>query len=104
MENKTYHIQYLPIFKEDLSGIVDYITQVLHNPRAAERLVNDVEVAIYHRLKAPLGYAPYPTNTKRPHPYYRIQVRNYSIFYVVKDKTMEVRRIIYNKRDIKNLL
>jgi len=104
MENKTYHIQYLPIFKEDLSGIVDYITQVLHNPRAAERLVNDIEVAIYHRLKAPLGYAPYPTNTKRPHPYYRIQVRNYSIFYVVKDKTMEIRRIIYNKRDIKLLL
>lgn len=104
MENKTYHIQYLPIFKEDLSGIVDYITQVLHNPRAAERLVNDVEVAIYHRLKAPLRYAPYPTNTKRPHPYYRIQVRNYSIFYVVKDKTMEIRRIIYNKRDIKHLL
>ena len=85
MENKTYHIQYLPIFKEDLSGIVDYITEVLHNPRAAERLVNDVEVAIYHRLKAPLGYAPYPTNTKRPHPYYRNQVRNYSIFFVVKD-------------------
>ena len=104
MENKTYHIQYLPIFKEDLSGIVDYITQVLHNPRAAERLVNDVEVAIYHRLKAPLGYAPYPTNTKRPHPYYRIQVPNYSICYVVKDKTMEIRRIIYNKRDIKHLL
>ena len=104
MENKTYHIQYLPIFKEDLSGIVDYITQVLHTPRAAERLVNDVEVAIYHRLKASLGYAPYPTNTKRPHPYYRIQVRNYSIFYVVKDKTMEIRRIIYNKRDIKHLL
>ncbi len=104
MENKTYHIQYLPIFKEDLSGIVDYITQVLHNPRAAERLVNDVEVAIYHRLKAPLDMPLYPTNTKRPHPYYRIQVRNYSIFYVVKDKTMEIRRIIYNKRDIKHLL
>ena len=104
MENKTYRIQYLPLFKEDLSGIVDYITQVLHNPQAAERLVNEVEAAIYKRLKAPLGHVPYPTKTKRPHPYYRILVRNYSIFYVVKDKTMEIRRIIYNKRDIKHLL
>ena len=104
MENKTYRIRYLPLFKEDLSGIVDYITQVLHNPQAAERLVNEVEAAIYKRLKAPLGHVPYPTKTKRPHPYYRILVRNYSIFYVVKDKTMEIRRIIYNKRDIKHLL
>ena len=47
MENKTYRIRYLPLFKEDLSGIVDYITQVLHNPQAAERLVNEVEAAIY---------------------------------------------------------
>lgn len=52
MENKTYRIQYLPLFKEDLSGIVDYLTQVLHNPQAAKRLVNDVEVAIYKDRKS----------------------------------------------------
>lgn len=27
-------------------------------------------------------------------------VKNYTIFYVVKDNTMEVRRILYSKRNL----
>ncbi len=38
------------------------------------------------------------------HPYYRINVRNFSIFYVVIDNTMEVRRILYSKRNIDELI
>ncbi|MDD6716076.1 MAG: type II toxin-antitoxin system RelE/ParE family toxin, partial [Firmicutes bacterium] len=41
---------------------------------------------------------------KRLHPYYRINVRNFSVFYVVIDDTMEVRRVLYSKRDLDNLL
>ena len=36
--------------------------------------------------------------------YYRIYVRNYVIFYVVKGDVMEVRRILYSRRDLKNLI
>lgn len=37
-------------------------------------------------------------------PYYRINVRNFSVFYVVIDDTMEVRRLLYSKRNIDELL
>ena len=104
MENKPYQLSFLPLFEEDLNGIIDYISNTLHSPSAAERLVDDVELAILKRLETPLVFSPYPSVKKRQYPYYRINVRNFSIFYVVINNTMEVRRILYNKRDIDNIL
>lgn len=104
MKDKAYQIIFLPLFEEDLNEIVDYITHILHNPSATQRLVDDVEQAIIRRSQNPLGYKIYPTLKKRPHDYFTITVRNFTIFYVVIDRTMEVRRILYNKRNLDNLI
>lgn len=104
MNKKNYKLTFLPLFEEDLNEIVDYISYTLQNPQAARRLVDDIESAILERLESPLMFAPYPSSKSRKNPYYRINVRNYSIFYVVTDKTMEVRRVIYTKRNIDNIL
>ena len=101
---KKYKLSFLPLFEQDLIEIVDYITVNLQNPSAAERLIDDIETAVYKRLEAPLSFAPFRSSKKRPHPYYRINVRNFSIFYVVIDDTMEVRRSLYSKRDLDKLL
>lgn len=100
MNQKSYKLTFLPLFEEDLNEIVDYISLKLKNPEAAIRLVDDIEIAIDNRLKMPLAFAPYQSSKKREHPYYRINVRNFSIFYVVIDDCMEVRRILYSKRNI----
>ncbi len=42
MENKIYHLRYLPIFEQDLIQTSDYIANVLKNPDAADRLIDDV--------------------------------------------------------------
>lgn len=101
---KKYKLSFLPLFEEDLNEIVDYITTDLQNPSAADRLVDDIEFAINKRLEAPLSYALFHSSKKRLHPYYRISVRNFSVFYVVINDTMEVRRVLYSKRDLDNLL
>lgn len=101
---KKYKLSFLPLFEEDLNEIVDYITTDLQNPSAADRLVGDIELAINKRLEAPLSFAPFRSSKKRPHPYYRINVRNFSVFYVVINDTMEVRRVLYSKRDLDKLL
>ena len=101
---KKYKLSFLPLFEEDLNEIVDYISTGLQNPSAADHLIDDIESAINKRLEAPLSFAPYPSLKKRPHLYYRINVRNFSIFYVVIDDTMEVRRVLYSKRDLNKLL
>ena len=104
MQQKTYKPSVLPLFEEDLNEIVDYISNKLQNPDAALRLVDDIEIAINTRLETPLAFAPFQSAKERPHPYYRINVRNFSVFYVVIDDVMEVRRVMYSKRDIDNLL
>ena len=50
MNGKHYKLRFLPLFEDDLNGIVDYIAFRLKNPIAAETLVNDVQKAIQDRL------------------------------------------------------
>ena len=104
LENRRYTLRYLPGFQEDLMECVRYISNNLQNPAAAEKLINDVEAAIFERLECPLAFKPYPSSRNRELDYYRINIRNYSVFYVVIDDIMEVRRFIYNRRDLTKIL
>lgn len=104
MNGKRYKLSILPLFEDDLNEIVDYITYRLRNPLAAERLVDEVERAIEDRLDCAESFEPYPSSRERKYPYYRIQVKNFTIFYVVIGNTMEVRRMIYSRRNLKDLI
>ena len=94
----NYRIRILPSFEEDLNQIVDYIALTLSNPSAAMNLVENVHKAIEGRANYPLNFQPFLSQKKRKHLYYVIRVGNYSIFYVVIDSVMEIRRILYTKR------
>lgn len=50
------------------------------------------------------SFEPYPSAKERQYPYYRIYVGSYVVYYVVLDDVMEVRRILYNKRNVKDKL
>ena len=52
----------------------------------------------------PLSFEPFKSNKCRKDTYYRIYVGNYTVFYVVIDDVMEVRRLIYSKRDLDRLI
>ncbi len=62
------------------------------------KLVEKVHKAIEERANYPLSFQPFLSQKKRKYPYYVIRVANYSIFYVVIDSVMEIRRILYSKR------
>lgn len=111
MAERIYKLRYLPLFKDDLSEIIDYIIYQLKNQQAADNLINRIEKAIIERLKSPESFEPYPSAKGRKKPYYRIYVKNFVIYYIVIDdeadnstKIMEVRRILYSKRDIRELI
>ena len=104
LQENEYEIRYLPLFYDDLEEAALYIRDVLKNEIAAQRLIDDTEEAILTRAKAPLSFPPYKSAKKRPHTYYRINIRNYSVFYVVIDNVMEIRRFIFSKRDIDDIL
>lgn len=103
MNNKKYSIIYLPLFYKDLNKITKYITHKLNNRIAADNLINEVKQKIEIRAYNPNSYERC-TSSKRKHIYYRLYIKNYIVFYIVKDNIMEIRRILYNKRNFNNLI
>jgi toxin ParE1/3/4 len=101
-----YEIKYLPLFEDDLADIIDYIVTTLKNKDAAGDLLDTIEKALLDRAQCPLSFEPFESAKKRAMDYYRIYVKNFTIFYVVfeEDRVMEVRRILYNRRDMRNML
>ena len=54
MADTQYELRYLPLFYEDLEKKVIYISETLHNEKAANDLLDAVEKAIMERL--PIKY------------------------------------------------
>ena len=109
MTNKKYMLQFLPLFYKDLEEKIVYIAEELHNEKAANDLLDEVEEAILERQPVAESFEPYRSLREHRYPYYRIYVKNFVIYYVVIDdegenKIMEVRRILYNKQDDSRLL
>src|SRR6266568_3215046 len=100
----SFRLRYSPLFYDDLDKITDYILLELKNELAAKALIDAIEVAIKHRLENPLYSAIYRSIKTRKHPYRRILVGNYLIFYVVIENTMVVRRMLYGRRDLDRFL
>ena len=100
----TYRLSYLPLFYDDLEERVAYLSDVLLNPDAANDLVDAVEKAILDRLPNAEAFEKYHSRKERKYSYYRIYVKEYTIYYVVipsgrGKKIMEVRRILHNLQD-----
>ncbi|HAL59541.1 MAG TPA: plasmid stabilization protein [Sarcina sp.] len=100
-----YELQYLPLFYDDLLATVKYLSEVLHNPKAANKLIDDVENAILDRLPNAEAFEPFHSLKERRYPYYRIYVNNYIVYYVViEHRIMEVRRLLYVGRNRDQIL
>ncbi|MCL2760129.1 MAG: type II toxin-antitoxin system RelE/ParE family toxin [Desulfuromonadales bacterium] len=101
---KKYKLSYLPMFDSDIAEVWQYIVFKLKNPDAAYRLIADTEAAIQERLQAPESFEKYNSNRDRTYPYYRISIRNFTVWYVVIGGIMEVRRFLYKKRNAEEFL
>ena len=89
-----YTLRYLPIAKQDLADAINFILNEYQNPIAAENTLDKIEQAIMQRLEdGPESFAIWQSAKKREYPYRRINVGNYTVWYVVIDNVMEIRRI-----------
>lgn len=81
-----------------------YITYELKNKIAADNFYHEVIKQIEIRSEAPESYEVFKKIKKEEVKYYKINVKSYAIFYVVKNNIMEIRRIYYRQRNFDNLI
>lgn len=103
MEENEYNIEYLPQFKTDFFNILYYISHILENEYAANKMIQNVYDAIMKRKYNAMGFQVYSNISNRENIWYRIYVGNYTIFYTTKGKRMIVARIFYSKRNFDEL-
>lgn len=76
----------------------------LNNEIATNNFVNELENEINKRAYNLDSYEKYISTRKRQYTYYKIYVKNYIVLYTVKDNIMEVRRILYSRRNFNKLI
>lgn len=104
MANEKYEIKYLPTFISQFNNILYYMTHELKNRIAADNFYKEVMEKIKKRSEIPEIYGAFKIIGSKKVKYYKINVRNYVIFYVLRGNVMEIRRIYYNKMDFNKLI
>jgi plasmid stabilization system protein ParE len=93
----------LPSFYEELDEILDYISNTLEASGAARNLTIEIRKALKDLRKFPFAHRLYRPLEPLPFEFRIITIKNYLVFYTVKD-FIEVHHIFYKKRDISQLL
>ena len=95
-------IVYLPAAERDLSEIVEYISR--NSSSAASSLLEKIDEDISRLAVFPqIGKTPKDSRMQKLG-YKILIIINYLVFYVLKQNTVEIRRIIHGKRRFEFLL
>lgn len=99
---ERYKVKIYPSAQRDLRDIVDYLNTL--SPSAALRYYDKLTQEIASLSTMP-ERCPKPRNLALAAKGYRyLIVENYLIFYVVSGGTVQIRRILYGRRDYRALL
>ncbi len=104
MVKNKYTIKYTETFVKQFNNILKYFIYKLQNKIAAENFYDEVIKEIEKRSEYNESFEKYNSKKKRKNTYYRIYVKNYTIFYTIKDNAMEVRRILSSRRNFDKLI
>ena len=99
---ERYKVKIYPSAQRDLRDIVDYLNTL--SPSAALRYYDKLTQEIANLSTMP-ERCPRPRDLALAAKGYRyLIVENYLIFYVVSGGTVQIRRILYGRRDYRALL
>jgi addiction module RelE/StbE family toxin len=99
-----YKIHYLPLALDDLKDIVHYMAHTLELPRAAEKFLSKLDREVLKIADNPFRCRLYTLSETLKYDYRALHINNYSLFYVVDNKKIEIHRIVYSRRDIERIL
>lgn len=99
---ESYKVMIYPAAKQDLMDIIDYLNTL--SPDVALRYYDQLTEEIASLSHMP-ERCPRPRDLALAAKGYRcLLVKNYLVFYVIAEDTVQIRRILYGRRDYSSLL
>ena len=99
-----YRVKLAEQAKQDLRDIYEYIAFSLLEPGIARNLKNRIVDGLKSLREMPCRYPVYQEEPWKSRGLRRINIGNYSGFYLVTEKAVYVIRIVYGGRDIITIL
>ena len=97
-------IEIISTAMDDLRDIYNYISNVLNNPIAAERIIKNVRQAFLSISNMPFIGQSLNNKINTDTSFRFFTCGNYLIFYLVEENHVAIHRIIYGKRDYAKIL
>lgn len=99
---EKYELKIFPLAEQDLKDITSYLNEL--SPQAAFKIYDEIINSIASLEQMPMR-CPLAKNTVlRAKEYRMLVVHNYVVFYVVRGKTVQIRRILFGRRKFEFLL
>ena len=101
-----YEVSMTEPAEDDLRDIAKYISAQLNAPTTALNTIQTIKTAIAKLETMALAYPLVRDDRLAALGYRLLSVKNYIVFYIAneKDKEVDVDRILYGRRDWRNLL
>jgi len=101
-----YFLNITDIAEEDIFSTIKYIANILKSPIAANRLLDDIEKQEKMLESSPNIYPFVPDEYLARNGLKFVIIKNYILFYTIneEEKTVNVIRFLYGRRDWRNLL
>ena len=80
-----YKLEYLPIAKQDIDGIIYYVSNILKNVDGARKLAKSFVSAADSIIKFPYGIPAYNFRKKLKNEYRCFKVNNFLMFYTINE-------------------
>lgn len=100
---RNFEVKYSETFYRDLNAIVSHIFEQSGSRTIARNFYRNVLSAIDRRSFGADSYEKFQPYEGSPD-YYRIYYGHYTVFYVIEDNSMDVRRILWSGMDLEKRL
>jgi toxin ParE1/3/4 len=97
-----YKLLIYPAAKRDLQDVVDYVNE--SSSESAIRLYDAIVKKIGSLSQMPQRCPLLKSPVLRAKGYHMLKVDNYLVFYVIRGKTVEIRRILQDRRQYESIL
>ena len=104
MEQHQYKYEFTPVAEQDIDDIFSYVSDELHSPQAADRLIDRIQEEVESVCDFPFSRSLLTDPLLRARGYRLIVVENFNLFYIVENDVIVIHRVLYRRRNYRELL